>query len=73
MSIVRFATLCDRCGSRSEEYTAWAICRECSDDVCPNCSTNPGTRGVTLGGGGFAEMDAEIDVADCLQCVQETT
>jgi hypothetical protein len=37
MAIVRFATLCDKCGRRSEEYTAWPSCRECLEDVCPNC------------------------------------
>lgn len=39
MSIIRYATLCDRCGEvKSDEYTAWPTCRECSDDVCPNCA-----------------------------------
>lgn len=37
MSTVRFATTCDRCHKRSEEYTAWPICRECNGDVCYNC------------------------------------
>lgn len=35
--MVRFATTCDRCGTRSEEYTAWPTCRECMDHVCPAC------------------------------------
>jgi hypothetical protein len=35
MSMVRFATLCDVCEARSEEYTAFPWCRECGDDVCP--------------------------------------
>ena len=41
MSMVRFAMLCDKCGSRSDEYTGWPHCRECGEDVCPACSTNP--------------------------------
>lgn len=37
MSIVRFATTCDirDCGTRSEEYQMWPVCRECQQDVCP--------------------------------------
>lgn len=37
MSMVRFATTCDRCQRRSEEYTSWPSCRECLDFICPNC------------------------------------
>lgn len=37
MSMVRFAQLCDQCGKRSPEYSAWAHCRECSDDACRTC------------------------------------
>jgi hypothetical protein len=37
MSMVRFATLCDKCGKRSEEYTAWPTCKDCGDDVCTEC------------------------------------
>jgi hypothetical protein len=39
MTYVRFATLCSHCGRRSEEYSAFLSCRECGDDVCPDCST----------------------------------
>lgn len=44
MSIVRFATLCDKaeCGKRSEEYTSWPTCRQCQDDVCKECQV-PGS------------------------------
>ena len=35
--MVRFATLCDRCQKRAEEYTAWPSCRECSLDICYAC------------------------------------
>ena len=37
MSTVRFATLCDKCKRRSEEYTSWPRCTECGDDICSNC------------------------------------
>jgi hypothetical protein len=37
MSIVRFATLCDHCGAKSNEYVAWPSCCECLEDVCPAC------------------------------------
>jgi NMD protein affecting ribosome stability and mRNA decay len=37
MATVPFATLCDRCGRRSEEYTSWPSCRDCLDDICPDC------------------------------------
>lgn len=36
--MVRFATTCDRCTARSEEYTAWPSCRECLDDICDACA-----------------------------------
>jgi hypothetical protein len=32
--MVRFATLCDTCQARSEEYTCWPTCRECDQHVC---------------------------------------
>lgn len=41
MSMIKFATLCDKCEARSEEYTTWPTCRECMDDVCPKCSSEP--------------------------------
>lgn len=37
MSMVRFATLCDKCGRRSEEYSAWPSCKDCMEDACPDC------------------------------------
>lgn len=44
MAIVRFATICDHCGTaRSEEYIAWPSCRECLQDTCPECAT-PGSH-----------------------------
>lgn len=57
MSMVRFATLCDKCGKRSEEYSAWPSCRECLEHVCPNCSVNA--------------SEDEAHEADCLECVKE--
>jgi hypothetical protein len=37
MSKVMFATNCDICGKRSEEYTSWLPCWECGHDICPDC------------------------------------
>jgi hypothetical protein len=37
MSMVRFATKCDKCGRRSEEYTSWPSCKDCGEDICPDC------------------------------------
>jgi hypothetical protein len=36
MSMVRFATVCDKpgCTARSEEYTAWPSCEDCGDETC---------------------------------------
>ncbi len=36
--MVRFATTCDHCQARSEEYTAWPSCRECMEDTCYTCA-----------------------------------
>lgn len=35
MAMVKFATTCDVCGDRSEEYTQWPSCRECGLHICP--------------------------------------
>lgn len=73
MSMVKFATRCDRCGRRSEEYTTWPSCRECQQDVCSTCAS-PGSL-----------QDHERDVSDelygtyaihyetvlCAPCAQE--
>lgn len=37
MSIVRFAMLCDKCGSRSKEYGCHARCKDCDLDICGMC------------------------------------
>ena len=37
MSLVRFATVCDVCHKRGEEYAAFPWCRECGRDVCADC------------------------------------
>lgn len=38
MSMVMYATLCDRCGARSPEYTSWPACPgDCMEDICPRC------------------------------------
>lgn len=38
MSRVMFATLCDECGRRSEEYASWLGCRGCDRDICTDCA-----------------------------------
>jgi hypothetical protein len=56
---VRFATLCDTCGARSEEYTTWPSCLECQQDCCPDCY-KPGSK-----------TDADVDAPErclCLTC-----
>lgn len=39
MSLVRFATICDKCGKRSPEFEFWYTCTDCRDDVCNGCTT----------------------------------
>lgn len=57
--LTRFADLCDVCGDRSEEYTAWPTCRQCQAAVCRLC-TVPGTLWSGEGDG--------PDTAICLRC-----
>lgn len=54
--MVRFATTCDRCTARSEEYSAWPSCRECMDDICPDCA-EPGSL-----------MEADLDCPAKVTC-----
>jgi hypothetical protein len=64
MSYIRFATTCDHCGERSEEYTAWPECAECLADLCPNCYV-PGS---------LVEGDGERrDRVMCHECKLEAT
>jgi primosomal protein N' len=59
MSKVRFASICDDCGSRSDEYVAFPICRVCGDDVCTHC--------------GIESMrDDETGRTTCHKCFLET-
>jgi hypothetical protein len=37
MSMVKFASLCDKCQRRSGEYMGWPRCKDCGEDVCPDC------------------------------------
>lgn len=60
MTMVRFATVCDRCEKRSQEYSSWPSCRECLDDICPDCQGHD-----TL-------IDADLDspaTCLCVECV----
>lgn len=38
MSLVRFATVCDRCHVRGSEYTSFPICEQCERDICDHCT-----------------------------------
>ena len=58
--IVRFATTCDMCGARSEEYTAHPSCRECLRDICRLCA-EPDTLIETDGG--------QPETVKCPDCV----
>ena len=55
MALVRFATICDHCKKRSREYEAYPHCRECGDDVCPECSHEK-------------ETDDETNTTVCFRC-----
>jgi len=51
MGIVRFASICDHCGKRGEEYSAYLHCRNCGLDLCPdhrNHDFDDGENGLTL-------------------------
>lgn len=37
MSTVRFASICDKCGAKSEEYSCFPSCNECLEDTCWEC------------------------------------
>lgn len=69
MTMVRFATTCDRCTARSEEYSAWASCRACLEDICPSCSL-PGSEqdeSVDMGEAG----DGERVTVLCRECAAD--
>lgn len=42
MSEVRFAFVCDFCGTRGVEYETMLACRECGLDCCERCTADPG-------------------------------
>ena len=55
MGLVRFASICDHCGTRSQEYEAWPTCMECNDDVCPACEV-------------LGQYDEESNTTFCKRC-----
>ena len=60
--MVRFATTCDTCNVRSEEYTAWPECPDCGKHSCPAHQI-----GKTVEGDG--DVDAPVsDKAFCADC-----
>lgn len=58
MGIVKFASICDLCGVRGEEYSMFPSCRDCGADVCPKCCT---------------DHDEEHGAATCNTCLAEVT
>ena len=58
MSMVRFATTCDVCRERSEEYAKWPSCVECGDDVCPKHMEEE-------------SLDEETNECLCIACAEE--
>ena len=58
MSMTRFATTCDVCQERSEEYSKWPSCEECGDDVCPKHMEE-------------GSLDEETNECLCLACAEE--
>lgn len=38
MTLVKFAVVCDLCGTRGEEYGGGYSCDDCMRDVCEDCS-----------------------------------
>ena len=62
MSLHRFHTACDRCRQPSEEYSAWPSCRDCGDDICPDCRA---PRSLVTGDG-----DGR-DTCRCQSCAEQ--
>lgn len=58
MSTIKCAAICDYCKRKSEEYTGWAICRECLQDTCDQCDVE-------------AERNEEKNRTLCRQCKEE--
>lgn len=54
--IVRFAVICDLCGTREEEYGPAPWCPECGRDVCRKCAV------------GYDEETGRAK--SCVQCVK---
>lgn len=55
MVLVKFASLCDRCGARSEEYTEWPTCAD-HGHLCKEC----GGEGHLLAKADFGEGEEEV-------------
>lgn len=69
MTAVRFATTCDRCGARSEEYTAWPSCRVCQSDTCPACARDGSEQSEDCRYGEYG--DGERETVICRECEAE--
>lgn len=61
MAFENFIGSCDHCAARCQQvYDRFPTCRECEDDICPNCA-HPGT---TSG----PDVDAP-ELVTCKRCV----
>jgi hypothetical protein len=73
MATVRYATLCEMCGRRSDEYTEWPECRDCSMHLCPTCAV-PGSSQeedrTTGGGEAGPEVSYEVTTVLCADCAR---
>ena len=58
MALVKFASICDSCGMRGEEYSALPTCSECHLDLCFNCAP---------------ELDDYLpEKGPCRECIEDT-
>lgn len=54
--MVKFATLCDSCHKRSNEYMRWPYCMVCMRDICYDCLQDESLR------------EADFEQPECGMC-----
>ena len=57
MTFVMFATICEGCHRRSEEYQAYPTCRTCGHHICTSCRDTD--KDDPEGGTGICNVCAE--------------
>ncbi len=73
MSMVMFASRCDNCGARSEEYTEWPRCRCCENHICPACRVRGSEQDEdreTGGGEDGPAVSYEVQTVWCQHCLE---